>query len=60
MFNRNIYGRDGMYFFLGMLIKIDSWGCYGFLYFFCNWLGYYGKRGRDGFDDYSIRELYSK
>lgn len=45
-----------MYFVLGMLIKIDSWGWYGFLYFlFCIWLlEFVSGRVRDGFDDFNI------
>lgn len=60
MFNRNTYGRDGMYFSSGMPTKIDSWGRYGSPYSPHNWSGHDGKRGRDGFDDYSTREPYSK
>lgn len=58
MFNRNTYGRDGMYFTSGMPTKIDSWGRYGSPYSPHHWSGHDGKRGRDGFDDY--REPYSK
>lgn len=51
-----------MYFVLGMLIKIDSWGRYGFLYFlFCIWLlEFVSGRVRDRFDDlYIVRECNS-
>lgn len=51
-----------MYFVLRMLIKIDSWGWYGFLYLlYYIWLEEFeGGRVRDGFDDLNIiREFNS-